>query len=154
MNITSVLSEQLTLFFLSVLLGVLFGIIYCILKVIKTIFGSGVVIETILNLVYFPVCAIVFFFFVIEIGEGAWRLYMMIGVFLGAITYILTLGRVLTSPLCFIINKIREILHGFLRKFKGKIVKIDLKKKLLMLYNKCVYKRGSENGTKGKSKTE
>ena len=152
MNITSVVTEQLELFLYSIILGAFFGVIYCFLKVIKTILGSNIVIESIINLLYFPLCAIMFFFFVIEFGGGAWRFYMMVGVFLGAIVYILTLGRVLTLPLCFLINKIREILHRLLRLIKEKMLKMDLKNRLSLLYNKCVYRKGSKHGTKGKSK--
>lgn len=152
MNLTANINEQLLIFLYAIALGVAFGVVYCALRIVKTLLGSGRIIEAVINLIYFPVCAIIFFFFVISVGGGEWRFYMILGIMLGAIIYILTLGRLLTEPVCKLITTIQKFLLKILRKIKGKIVKIDLKKKVLVLYNKLVYKRSTDYGTKSKGK--
>ena len=154
MNITANVSEQATLLLYSLLLGVGLGAVYSIFTVIKTLFYSNKVVETVLNLIYFPLSAIMFFFFVIGVGGGEWRLYMIFGVILGALIFILTLGKLITMPICAAIKAVQKFLLKILRKIKGKIVKIDLKKRLHLLYNRLVYKRRAGYGTEGKSKKE
>lgn len=152
MNLSANINEQATLLLYSILLGVGLGAVYSVLTVIKTLFYSNKVVETILNLIYFPLSAIIFFFFVIGVCGGEWRLYMALGVIFGALVFIQTLGKIITVPLCAIIRRIQKLLLKILRQIKGKIIKIDLKKKAFLLYNKFKYKRRTDYGTESKSK--
>lgn len=154
MNLNANINEQAVLLLYSLILGVFFGAVYSILTVIKTLFYSNKTVESVLNLIYFPLSAIIFFFFVIGVCGGEWRLYMILGTFFGALLFILTLGKLITKPLCKAIKHLQKILSKILRQIKGKIVKIDLKKKALVLYNKFKYKRRTDYGTESKSKKE
>lgn len=152
MNLSANINEQSALLLYSILLGAGLGAVYSILTVIKTLFYSNKVVETILNLIYFPLSALIFFFFVIGVCGGEWRLYMVLGVIFGALVFIQTLGRIITVPLCALIRRIQKLFLKILRQIKGKIIKIDLKKKVLLLYNKFKCKRRTDYGTESKSK--
>lgn len=154
MNITANIGEQASLFVYSIVLGAGFGVLYCVFKIVKALLGNGRTVNIILDLIYFPLCALVFFFFCVEMCSGDWRLFMIIGLLLGSLSYILTIGRVLTDPVCKVISIIQKNTLKILRKIKGKIVKIPLKKNVLVLYNRFKHKRSTEDGTKSKGESE
>lgn len=168
------MSDQALLFLMSVVMGVLFGLLYEVFRISRIAFRLSKVTIAIEDFIFFMLCAVGIFAFSLEYGNGMVRLFFVIGALLGAILYLLTIGRLIFAASRGIINAIKlffsfiyrifihpikrfivflyqkiRFLFSYIGRFSKKICKkskIDLKHHPKVLYNRYTYKKKARKG--------
>lgn len=168
------ISEQALLFLMSVVMGVFFGLLYEVFRISRIAFNLSKLAIAIEDFVFLMLCAIGVFAFSIEYGNGMIRLFFVIGALLGAILYLLTVGRlifaasrgiifaiksffsfiyrILIHPIIrfivFLYQKLRSMfshIGDFFKKICNKS-KFDLKHNPKVLYNRYTCKKKARKG--------
>ena len=80
---------------MSVVMGVFFGLLYEVFRISRIAFNLSKITIAIEDFVFLMLCAIGVFAFSLEYGNGMIRLFFVIGALLGAILYLLTVGRLI-----------------------------------------------------------
>ena len=138
------LSDQTFTFLCSLLSGVLAGVFYTALKVLRKVFSDSKIVTVISDVIFMLVFTVITCLFSIGFTDGFVRYFVVAGEIAGFFFFLLTLG--------FIIDKLFEGLLKAVRKIKGffqKNISVFLKKLLKarhkMLYNKVNKKAKSAN---------
>jgi spore cortex biosynthesis protein YabQ len=104
-------SKQLDLFFLSLGIGFLLGIVYDILRAIRLTFSKGKALIFIFDIIYFIIFALATFIFFVAINKGEFRFYMIFGEITGLLFYYFSFGiaaKNFTDKSVYIIHKISK----------------------------------------------
>ena len=161
---TAAISDQTQTFLFSCLLGVSFGLLYDLFRITRLAFKLPRWIILLEDLIFFGLCAVFTFLFLLETGDGRLRWYVLAGELLGAILYWATVGalvmRAATRLIKIITGILRRALTAILRplcrlgRFFGRCftrcrsrvrvktvkmrncLKINLKSPFRLLYNK------------------
>lgn len=114
-------------FLRAIMLGVIFGFAYDILRILRRIVKRGRIAISIEDVFYWFVVSIIMFIFLYQINGGTVRAYVIVAVAIGMILYEISIGRFVvkyvSKILRVIINKIGKILRKVLN-----IIKFALKK--------------------------
>ncbi|MCL2578830.1 MAG: spore cortex biosynthesis protein YabQ [Oscillospiraceae bacterium] len=81
------LAEQTMLFFQSILLGALFGIAYDALRITRIAIPTARWVVSVEDVLYFLLCAVSAFFFIMRTNDGQVRLFVLIGATVGMLLY-------------------------------------------------------------------
>lgn len=103
-------SAQTLIFLYSVALGGVFGIIYDIFRLIRISLSAKKYLTAVFDVLYFALITLIFFWFSMNIGQGATRLFHIIGAALGLVLYLVTIGLVMGKIMRFVISKIKWVL--------------------------------------------
>ncbi|HEX3026462.1 MAG TPA: spore cortex biosynthesis protein YabQ [Clostridia bacterium] len=79
-------------FFLALLIGAALGAVYDVFRIMRLARSFGRVAVFIQDAVYFLICAVTTFLFLLVDNSGVVRAFLILGVLLGAVVYSLTLG--------------------------------------------------------------
>lgn len=124
-------SQQTSLFLLSVVLGAALGILYDCFRVLRIVFPpaakSGAV--ALQDIVFWLVYGFCIFCYSTIIGRGQIRFFVFFGSLLGFVLYILTLGNFVTG----VIRSIVTAVYGTLRK----VYSITIEPIVKLLRKKC-----------------
>lgn len=127
MNVT--LSGQLYEFGIALLMGVSFGILYDVFKVLRLIgldFKVAVFIE---DLLFFLIATVTVFSYYMQITDGKFRIFPLISALLGFILYSITLEKLVF----FVICKIYKLISKLFKFIYYKIFLFAFKKILSLL---------------------
>ncbi len=120
-------SSQTLLFFLSIGLGFLFGVIYDIFRIVRQLAPKAKHFIYAVDFLYFTICGILAFFFVLAVDEGRVRFYTLSGEIFGWVIYYFSFGavsakvtnsvagffrmmfKVLIFPIKFLLRKINNL---------------------------------------------
>lgn len=120
-------NEQTLIFFTSLGVGFLLGILYDIMRAFRLSFGKGKSVTVITDLIYFSLVAFCSYVYMLAANKGEVRSYIIIGELIGAIFYYFSLGVVavkITERLAALLKKIRTLV------FKAICVPLGLLKKV------------------------
>lgn len=152
----NILEHQTVVFIYSLLWGGVLGVLYDVFRVYRICVRSSTVSVIIQDVIFFSVCTVIVFLFLLSNVNGQLRGYYILGMFLGAVIYHYSLGnivvRILASfvkitqaiiirPLIKLILAIKKLLNkilgAILFKLKkvGSFFQIRLKKYTGLLYN-------------------
>lgn len=174
-------AQQTIIFCNSLLLGAVFGVLYDGFRIFRLCLPSGRVFLTIQDILYFCICGVWSFLFLMQETLGEIRGFCLLGIILGAVLYHVTLGVLVMKCASPIIRFFKRILHWlgrifllpplrlllwisrkirrFLLWIQGKIKKFfsfsqfHLKRNLLLLYNHSRHRqKGEENSPQPSSK--
>lgn len=165
-------SQQTMTFLQSLLLGVALGILYDVFRILRLMIPSGRIISFLEDILYFTLCGIITFAFLLAVNNGIIRAYLLAGEALGTVVYYLTVGKLVYRIADKIISLIKKTLYllyrvfllpfvklfhllfGMLRKLAGKITKnfsknaikskYRLKQRRRLLYNVDKYHARSQ----------
>lgn len=151
------LALQTVQFLQSIMLGAVFSIIYDIFYIIRSFFPRRIQPLMLLDFLYFLICGIILFQYLLRLNNGCMRYFIVLGVIIGWVVFHLSLSRLIVKIIDFILKWLRKILlwlmkpvisvHRFLRHrmelpllrmnkaIQGK--KLGLKRKAHLLYNKA-----------------
>ena len=121
---------ELQSFFASIVMGILFGVIYDLLKSIRTAFGKHTLPDIFMWSTIILVSAIIWYNF--QSGEVRW--YMVAGALLSGVLYFLLISRAVFCVLLFLVRKIYCFFNIILKllltpiKFLCKILRVYIKK--------------------------
>jgi len=107
-------SEQTELFLLSVLAGVVFGVLWDVFRALRVIFPPmrSTILTAVCDALYMIICGFGIYIFSLIFARGEIRFYYFLGALLGAVIYIMTAGKVIMG----IIRWLFEGIYGALRK--------------------------------------
>ena len=147
-------SQQTMTFLQSLLLGAALGMLYDVFRILRLLIPSGKVISFVEDIVYFLLCGVISFAFLIAVNNGIIRAYLLAGELLGAVLYYFTLGkfiyRIFLSPF---VRLFQAIAHGIChmagkvrKKFAKNAIKSKyrLKERRRLLYNVNKYHTRSQ----------
>ncbi len=150
------ISSQTALFFLSLGFGFLLGVLYDVFRTVRLIVSDGKRFVFVMDFLYFAVCGVLSFFFLLVTDEGRLRIYTLSGEILGWMIYYFSFGvvavratnavaklfrRIFSAITTFVKFLLRIIkapfakLSGFLRK---RIKKSDKKAKFILQKQKGI----------------
>ncbi len=117
-------SQQTITFLQSLLLGASLGILYDVFRILRLMIPSGKVISFLEDILYFTLCGVITFAFLLAVNNGIIRAYLLAGEVLGAVAYYLTVGKLVYKIADKIISLIRKALHMLYRIFLSPFVRL------------------------------
>ncbi len=128
------LSDQTKIFFLSLGMGFLLGILYDVFRIIRMIAFGNRKSFWVQDILYFLVCTVVSFLFFLAINNGNVRGYELFGEALGWLIYYFSFG---TAAIW-----LSEIIVSFFKRFFGGVLKIIISpfRKLFCLFHRIFTK--------------
>lgn len=128
------LIEELRKMGMMMLFGAGMSALYDVFRILRRIIPHNKVAVSGEDLIYWLCMIIPTFAFVVEINDGVFRLYLILGILLGIFLYCKTLGKVIMMITTFICGKIFKlmtfVLKNIRKRFKIKFGKKRLKKRL------------------------
>lgn len=85
-------SQQLTIFLCSLGAGFLLGILYDIMRTMRLSFTTSKVAVIIFDIVYFLLCGVLSFLFILALNKGEVRFYIIAGEMIGWVFYYVSFG--------------------------------------------------------------
>lgn len=87
------LTQQVTSFAASLILGALLGIVFEVFRTVRSLFGGGTVAVFIQDVVFWIISSFVVYIFFLIFTKGTVRYFVLIGAFLGFTVYMKTIGK-------------------------------------------------------------
>lgn len=111
-------SEQCSLFLLSVVLGLGIGVFYDVFRVLRIVFPPAAKKNAVFaeDIVFMAASGAAIFLYAAVLCRGQVRFFCVIGTFLGFLLYIVTVGSLIVG----ILRSIASAIAKFFRKFKKK----------------------------------
>ena len=119
----ALLLEQIYIFFIFIICGVIIGIIFDIFRILRKSFKTPDIITYIEDILFWIITCVLFAYTIFTYNNGEIRLYIFIGALVGILMYILTISRYFIR-FCV---KIIEIIKKVIKKFVVYPLKIILK---------------------------
>jgi len=111
------LAQQTLQFFQSMLLGAVFGLLYDAFRITRIAVRTPRKVVFAEDVLFFVICAILSFFFLMSTLDGKLRLFLFVGIGLGAVLYSLTLGVLVMKVSRTIIRMVKAALRFVVRVF-------------------------------------
>ena len=128
-------SPSVVVFFMSLGLGAIFGALWDIFRILRLGIPLGRMFIFLQDIIYFAIICILTLIFFYFFTFGGFRLFVLLGEFLGFLIY-------LTWPIRKLVLKISHMFQKFLQRFKRKIKKyFQIKKKFLHFRGISVYNK-------------
>lgn len=109
------LAAQTIAFLQACLLGALLGAVYDVFRILRIAFSPRKVVVFVQDLLFFAICAVLSFLFLLTASDGTVRMFLLIGELIGAVLYHLTLGRLVIRAAGALIAAVRSVLRFFYR---------------------------------------
>lgn len=138
------ISGQTLEFLLSAALGFGLGALYDLFRITRVILNPGRVFVFIQDVLYWIVCAVVSFLFILTVNRGEIRGFLLFGELMGAVFYYCTLGWLVMKSTRAIASAVRRFFRLLQRLFVKPVQKVLGKCK------KVTHKAGSTVGGKTK----
>ena len=147
------------IFILAVLLGGTLGCVYDVFRIVRFAFNFGKTAIFIQDVVFFSVCGVFSFLFLLTFTAGQIRAFVFMAQALGFIVYYLTVGRIVYGLAKRIISVVKRVFRAvfvpiwkILRKIQ-QIVRKHLTKLYYLLYNRAKQLKTNRTGKNaGKTK--
>ena len=110
---------ELGLFALSIVIGILFAIVFDVLRVIRIIFPHKSWMVFIEDMLFMLFCGFWFFIFSMTSARGQLRAFLLAGNLLGFFLYIFTVGELVRR----LVTKTREAIIAFLKRVYNLLVR-------------------------------
>lgn len=145
--------EQAYLFLVFSLTGVSIGILFDFFRVLRKTYKTSDIITYIEDIIFWILAGIIILYSIWYFNNGEIRLFMIIGIILGALIYTLTLSNIFIKINSFLMSIIKKILK-FLYKIFSMPINI-IKKAVIKICNKLIlikgkYNKSSKEATKNK----
>ena len=173
-QVNVMIAQQTQVFLIACLIGAGLGAFYDVFRIIRIAVKNPAAIVFLEDALFFAVCALVTFFYMMQSIGGQLRFFIVLGELLGGVIYYFTIGslvmkiskliiravkavfrfiyRVLIRPVLILLvwlgRKIRKFLSKLMIPFKkfGTKVKFRLKQRQVLLYN--LFKRNKKRNRK------
>lgn len=108
-------NSQAMLFLLFALDGVIIGILFDFFRILRRSFSTGNILTAIEDILFWICVGIIFLYSIFVYNNGAIRGYMFLGIFCGAILYLITLSKIFIKINVCILNFIKQIITIIIR---------------------------------------
>ena len=106
-------SQQLTIFLCSLGAGFILGIFYDVMRALRLSFTTSKAAVIIFDIVYFLLCGVLSFLFILSLNKGEVRFYIIAGEVIGWVFYYLSFGLAvikITDAFIVFFHKVRALL--------------------------------------------
>lgn len=110
----SVTTQSMT-FLYACLVGAAFGVLYDVFRILRLAFPKGSVLIIVEDILFFAICGVCTFFFLLTFSSGQVRYYIILGILVGFFLYYFTLGKLIYAVSGLIIKGIKKALHFLFR---------------------------------------
>ncbi len=117
MNYSEPLISQITVFFRAVGCGILLGIVYDIISLIRMLFGERKGVYVFFDTAYFILASVISFFFMVLYNSGQIRLNIMLAEMAGGIAFHFSLGKYMLKSFSRELEHLRKLLSFLARPF-------------------------------------
>lgn len=124
---------QIYMFFLCGVFGVVLAVIFDVFRVMRRLVPTGVGLTFVEDIIFWLLSSLLFFAVILKFYNGEFRLFMVVGILLGAVTYFCSLSKVFIH--------ISVVSIGFFSKIMKKIFAFLFLplRMLLKLFNKPLF---------------
>lgn len=132
--------NQASLFLIFVINGAIIGLVFDIFRILRKSFKTSDVITIIEDILFWIITGIIILYSIFVFNNGEIRFFMFIGIFLGAMIYMLLISRYVIKVSVGIISVIKKIVSFIFKilifpiKAIYKIIKNILKKPILFCF--------------------
>ena len=127
------LQYETKLFLLSFLIGLVFGAVFDVLRIVRIVKKHHRYVIFVEDFAFVVFCAFWYFIFSTELARGQIRLFILIGMFIGFVVYLLTVGSI-TTRFASGIRTVYEKIEGCLKRKIFTPIYTNLKKKIVQSY--------------------
>lgn len=130
------ISSQAHIFFISIFSGILMGIGYDIIRIIRRLFPHNRIFIGIEDILFFLISSILIFIKIFKANYGTIRGFILLGILLGVLLYYLTISNLIINTSIKIINKGTYVFKTYLItpiKIATKPIRFLLKKLIFIL---------------------
>jgi len=110
-------TQQAMAFVWAVLMGGAFGLLFDVFRILRIALPFADVIIAAQDILFFSICAIAAFFYLLGHADGRVRLFLLLGILLGAVIYFCTLSIPIMGVSRLIIAFVKSVLSFFWRYF-------------------------------------
>jgi len=121
--------EQLTNFIYFILTGVILGIIFDFFRILRKAFKTSDIVTNIQDILFCIITGIIILFSIFYFNKGQLRVYIFIGIILGATFYMIFISKYFIKINIIIINFIKKGLYFLIKPF---ILLLNITKKLFL----------------------
>ncbi len=121
------------LFLFSFLVGLVFGAIYDILRIIRIVKKHHKTVVFIEDFFFVVFCGFWYFIFSTELARGQIRLFILIGMFIGFVVYLLTVGSI-TTRFASAIRAVYERIESWIKVKIFIPIYTNIKDKIVQIY--------------------
>ncbi|MBQ4120173.1 MAG: spore cortex biosynthesis protein YabQ [Clostridia bacterium] len=118
-------TSQAISFLYSIILGILFAIIYDFFRSLRKCKQHTILLVFIEDILYFLILAVITFIFLLALTNGQVRAYILIGILLGFLLFVLTLSKYYIIVMCFLLKLFFKLLDLISKGFYIIIGKMD-----------------------------
>ena len=119
-----VVAEQTVLFLKACLFGFALGLFYEFFRILRLMVKTGTGTIFLEDLLYWSVCALISFLFILTVNSGQLRIFLLAGIIIGMIVYFFTVGTLVMRASKAIINFIRKVLRVLYKTLILPIIKL------------------------------
>lgn len=127
------LQYETKLFMLSFLVGLVFGAVYDLLRIVRIVKKHHKTVVFIEDFSFVVFCAFWYFLFSTDLARGQIRLFVLIGMFIGFAVYLLTVGSI-TTRFASAIRMVYEKIESWLKRKIFTPIYTNIKKKIVQNY--------------------
>lgn len=103
--------NQAYLFLIFILNGIIIGLLFDFFRILRRSFKTNNIITYIEDILFWILTGIILLYSIFTFNNGQIRLYLILGVMIGIISYILTISSILININVKIIKFIKKIIH-------------------------------------------
>lgn len=104
------IDNQAYLFTIFVINGVLIGILFDFFRILRKVFKTSDFVTYIEDIIFWILTGIIFIYSMYKFCDGELRIFMIIGIMIGTLIYMLTISQILIKVLTIIINFLKRII--------------------------------------------
>lgn len=137
--------NQSYLFLVFTLNGAIIGLLFDIFRILRKTFKTKNIVTYMEDILFWILAGISIIFFMYNFSNGNLRLFMVLGLMIGIVLYIITFSKIIINISLIIINILKQILKFFIlpiKKISNTIVKSvnHLSSKIILLMTKIFKK--------------
>lgn len=136
------LQYETKLFLLSFLIGAVFGVVFDVLRIIRIIKRHHNAVIFIEDFLFVLFCGFWYFVFSTDMARGQIRLFTLIGMFIGFIVYLMTVGSI-TKRLASAIKYVYDKIESWLKRKIFTPIYTNIKSKFVQNYISLIKRRKS-----------
>ena len=127
------LQYETKIFMLSFLVGLVFGAVYDVLRIVRIVKKHHKTVVFIEDFAFIVFCAFWYFLFSTDLARGQIRLFVLIGMFIGFAVYLLTVGSI-TTRFASAIRMVYEKIESWIKRKIFTPIYTNIKKKIVQNY--------------------
>ena len=100
--------NQIYLFIVFTIVGIIIGILFDIFRILRKSFKTNDIVTYIQDIFFWILTGIIILFSMYKFSNGELRFFMIIGIIMGTLMYMITFSKYVIKISVFIINKIKK----------------------------------------------